>query len=184
MAIAYTENQYVYKGKGPLDAKSLVKTYAELTKSSTWQAEDGTFIAYNGMTVAVWLNNADTTKNGIYVLHDSAVTSTRGQQPDVTKETNWHKLVKTSDLAAFTTELTNSISKVATDIQQLDEKVDNLVKQDLVTADSLDTKLSDYATKSDLENYATVDYVDNISIGDMLREIIMFGGDADPTDDN
>jgi hypothetical protein len=91
MAIANSLSQYLYTGNGPLDAKSLVKTYAELTNPETWAIDDGALVAYNGMIVAVWLNNEDKSKNGIYFLHDVTVTSARAK-PDVTKESNWHKL--------------------------------------------------------------------------------------------
>jgi hypothetical protein len=90
-------NQYLYTGRGPFDTKSLVKTYAELLLEETWLSEAGKSTAYNGMIVAVWLNKEDTTKNGIYYLHDSLITSTF-KAPDVTKEENWHKLVEIDDL--------------------------------------------------------------------------------------
>ena len=56
MAIAIKKDQSVYSGKGPLDSKSLVKTYTELVSTATWtQKVDGedVFVAYNGMVVAV-----------------------------------------------------------------------------------------------------------------------------------
>jgi hypothetical protein len=84
-------SQYRYAGRGPLDSKLLVKTYNDLLTESTWLTEAGKLAAYNGMIVAVWLNNDDSTKNGIYYLHDDAVTNTF-KAPDVTKEANWHKL--------------------------------------------------------------------------------------------
>jgi hypothetical protein len=49
------------------------------------------------MIVAVWLNNADTTKNGIYFLHDKSVSTARAK-PDVTKEANWHKLAEIANI--------------------------------------------------------------------------------------
>ena len=87
-------DQLLYVGKGPLDAKTLVKTYAELTNPATWTVNvDGTdtFVAYNSMIVGVWLNKEDTTKNGLYFLFDPAVTSAL-KKPEVAKEENWHKL--------------------------------------------------------------------------------------------
>ena len=98
-------NQYLYTGRGPFDAKSLVKTYADLLLEKTWQSEAGNIIAYNGMVVAVWLNKEDVTKNGIYYLHDSTITSTF-KAPDVTKETNWHKLAGHEDISRIVDELT------------------------------------------------------------------------------
>ena len=90
MALVKDTNQYFYSGKGPLDTKSLVKTYAELMDVSTW-TKDSTFVAYNGMIVAVWLNKDDTSKNGVYFLFDPAITNVR-TNPDVTNESNWHRI--------------------------------------------------------------------------------------------
>jgi hypothetical protein len=87
-------DQLFYVGKGPLDAKSLVKTYAELTNPATWTVKvdnEDTFIAYNSMIVGVWLNKEDPSKNGLYFLFDSSVTSAL-KKPDVTNTENWHKL--------------------------------------------------------------------------------------------
>lgn len=103
MAIMKKTDQFLYTGRGPLDAKSIVKTYADLLKADTWTAvvnETETFIAYNGMIVAVWLNKEDTSKNGIYFLYDPAVTSTV-KRPDIANEANWHKLAELSDIADF-----------------------------------------------------------------------------------
>ena len=97
MAVFKISDQYKYTGRGPLDAKSLVKTYAELVSSTTWTVDDQ-LIAYNGMIVAVWLNKADVSKNGIYFLHDPAITTALGK-PDVTNDANWHKLAELSDIS-------------------------------------------------------------------------------------
>ena len=87
--------QYRYSGKGPFDAKQLVKTYADLINETTWQSDSGSMIAYNGMIVAVWLDkNEDKTlsdRNGIYFLFDPACTTTI-KKPNVTDDANWHKL--------------------------------------------------------------------------------------------
>ena len=96
MAIIPSSNQYKFTGKGPVDSKTLVKTYANLLTENTWQ-ENGANIAYNGMIVAVWLNKEDTTKNGIYFLFDPECTSTL-KNPDVTNEANWHKLADADGL--------------------------------------------------------------------------------------
>jgi hypothetical protein len=98
MAILNSSNQYIYTGKGSLDSKSLVKTYAELLATNTWTV-DGVVTAYNGMLTAVWLNTSDTSKNGVYFLYDPAVTTAR-KAPDVTNEANWHKLVEIDDLTS------------------------------------------------------------------------------------
>ena len=82
-------DQLIYKGRGPLDARSVVKTYTDLTAAETW-TYDNTLVAYNGMLVAVYLDS-DSTKNGIYYLFDPAVTKPI-DKPTVTNEDNWHKL--------------------------------------------------------------------------------------------
>lgn len=104
--------QYKYAGRGPLDTKTLVKTYAELLKAETWYNEADKVSAYNGMITAVWLNKEDTTKNGIYLLHDASITSTF-KAPDVTNEANWHKLVEMSELTDFIQSLSALEARVA-----------------------------------------------------------------------
>jgi hypothetical protein len=120
MAINSSENQYSYKGRGPLDAKLLVRTYADLLLPTTWVV-DGIDSAYNGMITAVWLNNTDTSKNGIYFLHDSTVTTARGK-PDVTNEANWHKLGSINDLSG----LTDQIAKIQEGLEAVKNDVDEL----------------------------------------------------------
>ena len=103
MAIQYRTDQQLYKARGPLDAKQLKKTYASLLDVDTW-TEEGTLVAYNGMTVAVWLDS-DTAKNGIYFFFDPAVT-TALKKPDVTKASNWHRLCGTNGIAELEDQIT------------------------------------------------------------------------------
>jgi hypothetical protein len=101
MATIQSGNQQFYTGKKPLDSKALVQTFADLLDANTWLNNDGEIAAYNGMLTAVWLDKVDSVlsdKNGIYLLFDPTVTSTRKATPDVTKEENWHKLVEIDDL--------------------------------------------------------------------------------------
>lgn len=115
-------DQYKYSGKGPLDAKELVKTYAELLNPDTWLIS-GKTTAYNGMVTSVWLNKEDTTKNGVYFLFDPAVTSAL-KTPDVTNESNWHKLMELSDISEFTNRLTtieSELTGVKTKLATLEE---------------------------------------------------------------
>lgn len=99
MAIQYKADQQLYKSRGPLDAKSLVKTYAELLDVGTWTI-DNTLVAYNGMIVAVWLDKVSDTNNGIYYLFDPAVTKAL-HKPDVANAANWHKISGTVDVSAI-----------------------------------------------------------------------------------
>lgn len=114
MAVLIKNDQQLYKGRGPLDSKSLVKTYAELLDVNTWTKED-TLIAYNGMIVAVWLNKNDTSKNGVYFLFDPSVT-TAIKKPDVANEANWHRFADFSDVAELSERLVNVSSTSAANI--------------------------------------------------------------------
>ena len=104
MAILPISDQYKYTKRGPFDAKALVKTYAELLDPNTWIVSGTDVAAYNGMITSVWLNKDDSTKNGVYFLFDTAVTSAL-KVPDVTNEANWHKLAELSDITEFSTRL-------------------------------------------------------------------------------
>lgn len=90
MAIQKKADQLLYKSRGPLDAKSLVKAYADLVNVETWTYDD-ILVAYNGMIVAVYLDKVSAENNGIYYLFDPNVTKIT-HKPDVTNEANWHKL--------------------------------------------------------------------------------------------
>lgn len=121
MAISQVELQYSYSGKGPVDAKSLVKTYDALLQPSTWYNNAGKVSAYNGMIVAVWLDQ-DATKNGVYLLHDPAVTSIF-KTPDVAVPAHWHRLASLSELSAFAekiTELESDFSSLASRVSELE----------------------------------------------------------------
>lgn len=126
MANINISDQYKYTGRGPFDAKALVKDYATLLSKATWTVdgtEDGNIIAYNGMITAVWLNKDDTTKNGIYFLFDPLVVSTI-KKPDVTLESNWHKFAELSDLTALSEQLAamnDELTGVKTRLATLEE---------------------------------------------------------------
>lgn len=140
-------NQYLYTGRGPFDIKSLVKTYADLLLEKTWLSADSKITAYNGMVVAVWLNKDDTSKNGIYYLHDSSITSTF-KAPDVTNETNWHKLVDLDVISGL-----NELIKANTDkLEGIETTVVDLINTKLAEID-----LSDYAKIADVYTRAEID---------------------------
>jgi hypothetical protein len=128
MAIIKTTNQYKVASNKPIDTKALVKTYAELISKTTWQTTNDkgntVDIAYNGMLTAVWLNNVDPTKNGIYFLHDPAVTGIFGV-PDVTNEANWHKLGTIDALPGLTEQITALQSELETIKSDVDELQDS-----------------------------------------------------------
>lgn len=121
-------DQLRFTGKGPLDAKSLVKTYANLLSVDTWTV-DGTLVAYNGMITAVWLDKTTddngNTRNGIYYFFDPAVTSVVTQKnADVTNPANWHRL-DTSDLAS-------SLSAIEASMDSLDDRLTALEDADSI----------------------------------------------------
>lgn len=121
MAIMNKADQLRYTGKGPLDAKSLVKTYADLLNIDTWTATvngAAAFVAYNGMIVAVWLNKDDTSKNGIYFLFDPAANSAV-KKPDIANEANWHKLAEISNFTDFAARL----STIETNVSDIDDRI-------------------------------------------------------------
>jgi hypothetical protein len=138
-------NQYLYTGRGPFDAKSLVKTYADLLLEETWKSTSDKITAYNGMVVAVWLNKEDTSKNGVYYLHDSTITSTF-KAPDVTKGENWHKLASFEDIAGLTELIQANANKLA----GIETTVVDLINEKLAGISNVD--LSEYAKITDVDN--------------------------------
>ena len=99
--------------KKPLDARSLVKAYADLLNSDNWVNAAGKSIAYNGMLVAV-ANTSDSSKNGLYFLFDPACTTSL-KSPNVTLASNWIKIGETSELGDLVTRL-NTIELALTNI--------------------------------------------------------------------
>lgn len=109
MAIVKKSDQLLYTGRGPLDSKSTVKTYSELLNAATWTTivnNTDTFVAYNGMIVAVWLDKDNPDKNGLYFLFDPAA-DTAKKKPDVTLEANWHRIAALSDLQTVNSQLSD-----------------------------------------------------------------------------
>jgi hypothetical protein len=117
-----TGNQYFYTGRGPLDQKSLVQTYAQLIDAATW-TEGNSIVAYNGMITAVW-SDPDSSNNGVYFLHDPAVTS-KWKAPTVTDPKNWHKLGELDNLPGLVEQIT-AIEKNLKDLQDSATVVVNL----------------------------------------------------------
>lgn len=151
MASNITTN-YLYSGKGPFDSKMWVKTYADLFAEGTFPSGS----AYQGMIVAVGLNTADTTKNGIYYLFDSTVTNTF-RSPS-TAESNWHKVAELSELE----KLSDSISTLAERIAALEagegeDTPAGITEEQLSDAiNALRTEITEagYLTADDLTDYA------------------------------
>jgi hypothetical protein len=121
-------DQMRFKGKGPLDAKALVKTYAELTDPATWTV-DGTLIAYNGMITAVWLDKTvddnGNSRNGIYYFFDPTVTSIINQsKAKVNEPANWHRLGGIDSLPGLQEQLNalqEKLDAVKKDVKELQD---------------------------------------------------------------
>jgi hypothetical protein len=120
MAILKSADQFKYVGRGPLDSKAIVRTYAELLLTSTWTTDE-TLTAYNGMIVAVWLDTDE--NNGVYFLHDKAVTKSL-HKPDVTNPDNWHRLGSIDNLQG----LAEQISAIQEDLESITSDVGELKK--------------------------------------------------------
>jgi hypothetical protein len=186
MAIMIKNDQFLYAGRGPVDAKALVKTYAELTDLTTWTEDiDGvsTFVAYNGMLVAVWLNKEDTSKNGLYFLFDSAVT-TAAKKPNVADSNNWHKLAEMSGLVDFT----GRLSTIESELENLDVRLTALEDEEpdvlsygyrnLFPNEGVEGKL--YVAVDEQKSYVWVDTIGYLCVGEQNEEPdVIYGGSAD-----
>lgn len=113
---------YEVKTRKPLDARSLVQYYSDLTTTSNWYTTDGAPIAYNGMIVAVWMDpNPDL--NGVYFLHDSKVTGLKAV-PDTAIAENWHRLGGISSLPGLAEQvagLKGDLDQVKADVKDLQD---------------------------------------------------------------
>ena len=130
-AINNSTSQYIFTGRGPLDAKALVQTYEELTTPETWLI-DGVTVAYNGMITAVWFDkNSDGTlsdKNGIYFLHDPEATTRKAPNPIAG---NWHKLGGLNDLPGLADQVANiqtALEEAQSDIESLQDSATVVVE--------------------------------------------------------
>lgn len=171
MAIQKKADQLLYKGRGPLDAKSLVKTYAQLTQISTWTYDD-TLVAYNGMLVAVYLDTVSA-NNGIYYLFDPAVTKVL-HKPDVTNEANWHKLADVDGLVA-------KLSAIDTRLTALEEKESDVVTYGYRSGFPAVGELNKlYVAADEGKSYVWInnDYMP-IGGGSYEEPTVIYGGSAD-----
>jgi hypothetical protein len=159
MAVITSSNQYKYTGRGPLDTKALVKTFDELIDINTWLSDYSVLVAYNGMVTSVW-KDSDSSKNGVYVLHDPLVTSVL-QAPDVTNPDNWHKIAEVSDLASFVEKLSLFESKIeAVSDVELFQKIDSVA--DLpndFTAEDFNPNITYYTYNPTTEKLVTYIYI-------------------------
>lgn len=169
-------DQYRFTGKGPLDAKALVATFDLLTNVDTWTTPvvnpntgvtTNVRIDYNGMMVAVW-KDPDATKNGVYFLHDSTVTTALGK-PKVTEPANWHKMGGLGGLPG----LEAQIAELAATLEANNESVESLVATTNSLQAGLGAAQADIATlKSDVHNLQnTVPNIQLINGGDANDQV-------------
>lgn len=147
-ALIATSN-YEVQVKKPLDARSLVPSYDDLTIKENWVKSGTTqVIAYNGMLVAV-ANISDATKNGLYMLFDINCT-TPLKSPDVTVESNWIKIGDLSDVENRLSALEAIELPEGVTIEQVQAEV-NVLREELTSAGYLtQDDLAEYALKTDV----------------------------------
>ena len=119
MAIINKSDQLRYIGRGPLDSKALVDTYANLTSVDYW-TENTVLVAYNYMITAVW-KDPDPSKNGLYYLFDPQATSVL-KKPGVANEANWHRLGATESI----NNITSKLQEIETALGSIDGRVEDL----------------------------------------------------------
>ena len=192
MAVIKKE-QLLYAGREPLDSRSRVTKYDNLFKDATWKksikAADGTTqeigTAYNGMIVAVWRNTEDTTKNGIYFLHDPNVIKTT-VDPDYTKEENWHKLANLSEISTIISDL----SSIQASLDSLEGRVSIIEEKQTAIYDEseefpetgVEGKI--YIAAEEKKSYVWIDTLGYLCIGEDNDEPeIICGGSADTVAD-
>ncbi len=159
-------NQYLYTGRGPFDAKSIVKTYDDLLSEATWKSKAGNITAYNGMVVAVWLDKTDNARNGVYYLYDKNVLTNPTAAyivpaPDVTNPNNWHKISEASDLAALVEKLNLFEAKLESisDIE-LFQKIDTVKNLPTdFTAEDFNPNITYYTYDPTTEKLVTYIYI-------------------------
>lgn len=121
------DTNYEVNIRKPLDARTVVREYADLLLLSNWQSTTGKGITYNGLIVAV-VNTTDTTRNGLYMLFDPACTSAL-KTPDVTKAEHWIKIGETADISNFAERLAN----LETDLADFEARLIELESKNVET---------------------------------------------------
>ena len=172
--------------KKPFDARMLVPTYADLTIKSNWQivetddagATKTTFIAYNGMLVAVADKN-DVANSGLYMLFDIG----SGKNPNVEEPNNWIKIGETSDIS----DLVTRVASIESELKSFDERLDTLEAdkpevfgyRSLFPTSGVEGKL--YIAVDEQKTYVWVDSRGYLCIGEENKDPeidIIYGGDS------
>lgn len=88
------------KKQGALDARLVVQTYAELTKTETWADSDSKVWLYDGMIVSVVADTTDV--NGVYMLSN---------KDNYTQTSSW---IRVDAKAAYKTEIVDNLTSTST----------------------------------------------------------------------
>jgi hypothetical protein len=149
----------------PIDARTLVETYEDLTTLSNWVTSDNRFIAFNGLVVSVTdVNDKTNTRNGLYLLFDPNADPANWEDPDVTKKENWHKLADMSDLASFVEKLSlfeTKLNNLAdTELFQKINTIADLPKD--FASEDFNPNITYYIYSSDTNKLITYRYVKEI----------------------
>lgn len=163
MALVRNSNQYLYAGRGPLDAKAIVSTFEDLTDPNTWLPEGyNASVAYNGMITTVW-KDPDPAKNGVYILRDPNFTNPLSQL-NVANKDNWKKIAEVSDLASFIEKLNLFESKIeALSDVELFQKIDSVegLPHDF-TAEDFNPNITYYTYNPTTEKLVTYVYIKSL----------------------
>ena len=153
-------SNYDVSVKKPFDARMLVPTYDDLTDKSNWYLRDteteeltNTFIAYNGMLVAV-ADKANVQSSGLYMLFDKDST----KNPNVEIESNWHKIGDNPSAEVDLSTIEATISEIKSKIDDIDQSIADLLQtsSNYATNDYIaDLLNNEIATKAELTTLST-----------------------------
>lgn len=162
-----TNKNYNVSIRKPLDTRSVVTDYNDLTTSSIWKNSNGASVVYNGMMVAV-VNPTVTDKNGIYYFFDPNFSALKGG--DVTTENNWYRIANYDDIGSAGDVTGVTEEYVLAEIQKLREEVRDT---GYITEDDLNDKFLGYVK---IDEFETI-------LKEKLMTYTIYGGDANPADD-
>lgn len=144
------DTNYEVSIRKPIDARTVVPSYADLTTESNWVNEAGKSIVYNGLIVAV-VDTTDIEHSGVYYFYDVSFSALKGGT--VTNIDNWIKLCSLDELNSLKTRVAAL------------EGITAVTEEELNTAiDALRTEITNvgYLTADDIANKADANHTHNI----------------------
>ena len=108
---------YEVKIRKPLDSRSIVTAYTDLTDTCIWGTGEECN-AYNGMEVIV-VDIADEARSGIYRLFDQNLENEL-EAPNYANEANWHKIAEISDINRIEAKIDEHTAEYATKVTKLE----------------------------------------------------------------